>query len=186
MMRKIKSQSFAALPGDCGQAAVEMALLVPLLLLILFGTFELGRVFYTYHTLQKALRGGAGVLAHTSNVNYCDLEGDPTIIGVKNMIVFGNLQQEAGESILPGADPQLLLNLITITPERTATGSTTVDQCLCSSDTDSCDPTSGGRAPDFVVVSLGPAGFPMNMALASVNFGTFSLKVSVRMPVTAG
>ncbi len=175
-----KRGRISGLVGDRGQAATEMALLVPVLILILFGAFDLGRVFYTYHSLQKAPRGGAGVLAHTSNVNFCD-PGDTTITDVKNMIVFGNLQG-VGDPIILGLTP----DMIQVTPERTATGSTVVDQCPCGSDTDSCDPTSGGRAPDFVVVSLGPAGFPLTMALASVNFGTFSLKVSVRMPVTVG
>lgn len=165
---------------DCrGQVAVEMAFLAPVLLLILFGAFELGRVYYTYHSLQKALRGGAGVLARTGNVNYCD-SGDAAIIDIKNVIVFGNLQG-TGDPVIQGLTPEMVV----ITPERTQSDSTTVDLCPCG-DTTGCDPASGGRAPDFVVVSLGPTGFPMNVALAYINLGTFSLKVSVRMPVTAG
>jgi len=36
---------------------VELAIQIPLLMVLLFGAVEIGRVFYVYHTLQKALRG---------------------------------------------------------------------------------------------------------------------------------
>ena len=39
-----------------------MAIQIPLMLALLFGAVELGRVFYTYHALNKALRGGAGLV----------------------------------------------------------------------------------------------------------------------------
>ena len=41
-----------------GNAAVEMALVTPLLLLILFGSVELGNYFMDEHTLVKAVRDG--------------------------------------------------------------------------------------------------------------------------------
>lgn len=50
-MRPIKAQS--------GVAAVEMALLLPFLLLLAFGVTELGRAVYQYNTLAKAVRNGA-------------------------------------------------------------------------------------------------------------------------------
>ena len=50
-MRPIKAQS--------GVAAVEMALLLPFLLLLAFGITELGRAVYQYNTLAKAVRDGA-------------------------------------------------------------------------------------------------------------------------------
>jgi Flp pilus assembly protein TadG len=39
-----------------GIATVELALLLPLLLLLIFGTTEFGRAIYTYNTLDKAAR----------------------------------------------------------------------------------------------------------------------------------
>lgn len=50
-MHTIKRQS--------GVAAVEMALLLPFLLLLAFGLTELGRAVYQYNTLAKAVRDGA-------------------------------------------------------------------------------------------------------------------------------
>ena len=42
-----------------GSAAVEMALVTPLLLVILFGSVEVGNFFYNEHLLTKAVRDGA-------------------------------------------------------------------------------------------------------------------------------
>ena len=42
-----------------GSAAAEMALVLPLLLVIMFGTFELGHFFYSEHIVQKAVRDAA-------------------------------------------------------------------------------------------------------------------------------
>ena len=179
MGRNPKFKSISGLKKTRGQAAVEMAFLVPLLMLLLFGVFQIARVFYLYHTLQKAVRGGAGLLARTSGVNYCDL-GDPNLLAVENFIVFGNLQG-VGSPIVQGLTP----DLIQIIPERIQTGSTAVAACLCTSDADSCDVTNGGRAPDFVTINFGPAGFPVLVPFPYMNFGAIPLKVSVRMPVTS-
>jgi Flp pilus assembly protein TadG len=42
-----------------GVAAAEMALVTPLLVTLLFGTFELGRYFLDSHIVSKAVRDGA-------------------------------------------------------------------------------------------------------------------------------
>src|SRR5438093_13684387 len=102
-----------------GQAVLELAIQIPLLMVILGGGVQFARLFYTYHTLEKALRGGAALIARASNVNYCD-SGDTAIVGARNFIVYGNLQG-VGTQILPG-----LTDLIQILPERQTAGSTAV------------------------------------------------------------
>jgi len=162
-----------------GQAVTELAFQIPLLMALLFGGVQLGRVFYTYHTLQKALRGGAGLLARTVNVAYCPEDArasDARIADALNFAVYGNLQG-LGTPVVTGLTPAM----IQVFPERNTSG--TVTTCGCSTDTESCDPTSGGRPPDFVVMNLG-SGFPLPVPFPFINFGTINLKVSVRMPVT--
>lgn len=47
------------LKDDRGQALVELALIMPLLIMLLFGVIEFGRVFNAYLTVTSASREGA-------------------------------------------------------------------------------------------------------------------------------
>ena len=55
-------------PGDCeGNAAAEFALLIPLLLLLIFGVYEFGRLYWIQNTLQYAAeQTGRCVMAQSS------------------------------------------------------------------------------------------------------------------------
>ncbi len=44
-----------------GQAVVEFALILPLFMLLVFGTLEFGRAYYDLHLITNAARGGARV-----------------------------------------------------------------------------------------------------------------------------
>ncbi|MEW6183388.1 MAG: TadE/TadG family type IV pilus assembly protein [Bacillota bacterium] len=54
---------------DSGQALVEFALVVPLLLLVIFGTIEFGRIYHAQLTVASAAREGARKAAVTSDTN---------------------------------------------------------------------------------------------------------------------
>jgi hypothetical protein len=173
-----------------GQATVETAFAVPLLVLMLFGAFQVARVFYVYHTLEKALRGGAGVLARTTGINYCD-PADPMLLNVKRFIVYGTMDSAlASAPVVTNLDQ--IIDQIYFYPERiNASNPTEVDGCLsscgnASGDLNSCDTANGGHAPDFVTVSLGPDGFPLVVPFPYLQWTTIHLKVSVRMPITGG
>ena len=58
-----RSRSAARLGGERGAAAVEFALVVPLLLLILYGIVEVSQAFQTQARLSAAAREGARVVA---------------------------------------------------------------------------------------------------------------------------
>jgi hypothetical protein len=63
---------------DCrGAAAAEMALVLPLLLIILFGSLELGNYFMNEHTLVKAVRDGARFAGRQTFTNYTSCSGSP-------------------------------------------------------------------------------------------------------------
>ncbi|MEA1072510.1 TadE family protein [Sphingomonas sp. LY160] len=53
-----------------GAAAAEMALVTPLLLVILFGSVELGNYFYNEHIVMKAVRDGARFAARQNFSNF--------------------------------------------------------------------------------------------------------------------
>jgi hypothetical protein len=53
--------------GNCsGAAAAELGLLLPFLVLLMFGSFEMGKFFLDAHTIQKAARDGARYAARQS------------------------------------------------------------------------------------------------------------------------
>jgi Flp pilus assembly protein TadG len=61
-------QLFHKHDNDHGAAAVEFALIVPILLLLLFGIFEFGRAYNTQISLSGAAREGARVMAISNSV----------------------------------------------------------------------------------------------------------------------
>lgn len=53
-----------------GAAAVEMALVTPLVMVLMFGSFEVGNYFLQEHVLSKAVRDGARYAARRSFEEY--------------------------------------------------------------------------------------------------------------------
>jgi hypothetical protein len=71
-------------------AAAEMALVTPLLIVIMFGSMELGKYFWDEHLVVKAVRDGARFAARQ---NFADMPcGGPAAkeTEIKNLVRFGN------------------------------------------------------------------------------------------------
>lgn len=82
-----------------GVQLVELAIVIPIMLLLFAGIAEFGRYFYEYSTLAKSARLGARYLASKSVTSGTDWEGP-----AKNLIVYGNVGG-TGNPILPGFSP---------------------------------------------------------------------------------
>lgn len=85
-----------------GAAAVEMALVAPLLLIIMFGSVELGNYFLDEHKLVKAVRDGARFAARQSFTNYTACSGQPggtVVADTQNVVVSGYLS--GGSALTP-------------------------------------------------------------------------------------
>ena len=90
------------LRNNFGSAAVEMALITPLLLVLLFGSVELGNFFMNEHTLIKAVRDGARFAARQSFTNYTACSGAPggtVVTDTQNVVMNGYLS--GGSTITP-------------------------------------------------------------------------------------
>jgi len=78
-----------------GQSLVELAFALPLLLLIMLGTIDLGRVFFDYIQLRNAVREGAAYAARNPNdstgakLRVTD-HGVPSGTTVNNPVCTGN------------------------------------------------------------------------------------------------
>ncbi|HYN86166.1 MAG TPA: TadE/TadG family type IV pilus assembly protein [Pyrinomonadaceae bacterium] len=83
--------------SERGTQLVELAIVLPVLLLLLVITAEFGRFFYTYTTLAKATRAGARYLSTAP--------GNGSMDGpAKNLVVYGNTEGE-GDPLVAGLDP---------------------------------------------------------------------------------
>lgn len=71
-----------------GSAAVEMALVTPILLTLMFGSFELGNYFLDDHVVIKAVRDGARYAARLPISNYSCPSGSTsgTLLGSSTAI----------------------------------------------------------------------------------------------------
>lgn len=75
-----------------GVAAIEFAILVPLMMLMVFGITEFGRAFYQYNTLTKSVRDG---------VRYLSTQAPGTGHGIAACLaVYGN-QSCSGQVLVP-------------------------------------------------------------------------------------
>lgn len=82
-------------------AAVEMALVAPLLLIIMLGSTELGNYFMNEHSLIKAVRDGARFAARQDFSWYPTCSGSPdtdnVVTPTQNVVMYGYL---SGSTVL--------------------------------------------------------------------------------------
>jgi Flp pilus assembly protein TadG len=87
-----------------GLFLVEMVIVILLILLMAFGTAEVGRYIYQFTTLNKAVRDGARYLSSGANDagGIIDLaDTDAEVIAMKNLVVFED-PAGGGTALLPG------------------------------------------------------------------------------------
>jgi hypothetical protein len=94
------------LDGESGTAAVEMALLVPMLIVLLFGGFEAGHFVWTQHKLVEAVRDGARFASRLSISQLCDQDSvvmsEDTEGEIKLLTRTGQLTNTSTLSKVPG------------------------------------------------------------------------------------
>ena len=94
VMNTIKNQQ--------GLAAVEFAIVLPVMLFLMLATAEFGRVFYHYNTLTKAVQTGARYasrpLLGTNDLTNMDAD---FVQSIQNFVVYGN-ENGGGTAVLDG------------------------------------------------------------------------------------
>jgi Flp pilus assembly protein TadG len=90
--------------NERGVQLAELAIVLPIFILLFAATAEFGRYFYEYTTLAKAARNGARYLV-TAKVD-CDSGKD-----AKNLVVYGNIAG-TGSPLLEGLET----SQVTVTP----------------------------------------------------------------------
>lgn len=99
--------------SQSGAAGAEMALMVPLLLTLMFGSFELGNYFYSQHVVTKAVRDGARFAsrAFPIDVSCATLPGGPVGI-TRTMTRTG--QVSGGTARLAGWTDDLSVSVVPV------------------------------------------------------------------------
>lgn len=90
--------------ASSGAAAVEMAIAMPVLLILMFGSAEVGNYFVNEHSLVKAVRDGARFAGRQSMANYGTCSGSlaaGTTVGdaIRNVVING--YYSASDGITP-------------------------------------------------------------------------------------
>jgi Flp pilus assembly protein TadG len=149
--------------------AVEAALFIPILVLLIVGMVQFGKITYQYYVLKKILYGAARQLSLQQGVNFCDLANDAT---AQAAIQFA-LNDSTGTLIIPNLTPAMLQ----ITTACGVSGDPTAPPGPC--DTAGC-PTINAR-PDFVMVSI-PEGYQVRPRIPVVDLPPILLRPSVTIP----
>jgi len=96
LLRRINRRAARLVRNERGVQLAELAIVLPLLVVMFAATAEFGRYFYAYTTVAKGARLGSRYLATA-----CNKANEDT--NAKNLVVFGNIAG-TGSPILPGLD----------------------------------------------------------------------------------
>ena len=157
-----------------GAMLLESVLMIPILVLLFVGGMEMGKIALTYYQLQKALRGGARMVAVLQGADFCNPD-DFQITAIKNFIVYG-----------PDADTSnplvrsLTIEQILITPERADPENGAISECDCGG-SDGCLISDGGRPPDYVRLSI-DGGYSFQPHIPFRTLDPILLRPHVRAP----
>ena len=142
----------SAITRQQGVAMVEFAIALPLLLLLLFGIAEFGRMLFQYNSLLQAGRDAgryAASEAWNATLGRVDLSTDLQA-RTKNVAVYGVPFANGGVSVVPGLTPSQV--------QVSAVGSDYVQVSIVYN----FQPVIGASIPSFT----GPA-IPLSVALTS-------------------
>jgi hypothetical protein len=132
-----------------GNMAIELAMWLPVLFLLISGIVQFGKITYIYYSLQKTMTTIAGLLAVQSGVNFCPDAGDPAITAA---IQFG-LDGSTDGTGAPGITG-LSADMISVTTQCLDPVTLTLGDCAVSG----CGTPVGAQRPDFITVSM-PGGY---------------------------
>ncbi len=108
IIRKLlRTKRPARKPRGPGQAVIEFALVLPLLLLVLLGITEFGRAFYTLNVLTQAAREGARLAAVGGTLAEVETR-------VGEVLDAANVTAASGGITLDGPDPADLDQKVTV------------------------------------------------------------------------
>jgi hypothetical protein len=166
-------QAGSPVPRTKGSAILEAALFIPIIFALFIGMEELARVTYNYYMIQKTLAGLARYLGTQQGVNFCN-GTDPILTAAVNNALT-NTVDGSGSPLIAGLTPDMIL----VSIETYDPVSQQLNPCACGAP--GCDPSQGGIAPGYIVVSLAN-GYTVQPLFLGFNVNPFPLRPSVTVP----
>ena len=152
--------------------ALEAALFIPVLTMLIVFVIQFGKITYTYYAIRNAVYTAARYASVQQGVNFCDLTGDPTIQGAIQFGVTGTTDGSAPPLISNLTADMLSLNIACVDPASGVMG-----PC----DTTSCGASGGSPRPDYLVVNV-PGGYSMTPRMLFLTLDPIVLSPSVTVP----
>lgn len=149
-----------------GNMVLESALWIPILVLLVVGTIQFGKITYTYYSLRKAVFSVARYLAVQQGTDFCNLAGDTN---AQNALNFGVNDPTTGTPLISG----LTTDMLVITTECVDPATGAVGAC----DTSGCGAAAGAQRPDYIIVSV--SGFLIQPRFPGLTLDPIALSPSV-------
>jgi len=154
-----------------GNTVLEVAIFLPVLMMLLVGMYQIAQVTYTYYTLRKAVYAAATYLSAQQGVNFCNNPSDP---GIAAAISFG--LTGTSDPTQPAVVAGLTSGMIAVTPESYDPGS----QTTVAYDTSVCA-AGDTTPPDYITVSIN--GYSVQLAIPFFStIQPISLSPQVQVP----
>jgi Flp pilus assembly protein TadG len=143
-----------------GLAMVEFAISAPVLLLLMFGTFEFGHFLIQYSVLNDAVRNASRYVAgkalgSTAGTLVTGAEWTSLVTKGTNLVIFGNIAG-TGNPVLPSLNDPLIAT-IAVTPD-------TLNRNIAVSAAYTYQPLFGTAIPTFMGGSISTA-FTLNISI---------------------
>ena len=148
---------------------LEAAMFIPVLVLLIVGMVQFGKITYQYYVIKKIVYAAARQVSLLPGVNFCDLANDPA---AQAAIAFA-LNDSTGTPLIPN----LTADQLQITAACLPAGDPTAPPAPC--DQPGC-PTIAQR-PDYVVVSI-PNGYQVRPRILYVDLSPIDLRPAATVP----
>jgi len=155
-----------------GNMALETMLWIPIILMLMVGIEQLGKITFVYYQLKKTLDTIGTYVATQQGIDFCDTTGDTTIQQAIAFALTGSTDGTASSQF-----PQLTADQISVGTECVDASSSTITTCSVSG----CDGVGGAQRPDYLVITI-PNGYQVTPHLPYMLVDPITLKPQVRIP----
>jgi len=151
-----------------GNMVLELAMWMPILLLLIAGMIQVGKWTYLDYSLTKILYAAARQAAVQQGLNFCD-PLDPATQAALSAALYD-----------PGTGLPLIRNL-SVDMLQVTTQCLDATGALGACDVSGCGTPAGAERPDFLTVSM-PGGYTIQPRIPFILLNPFALRPTVTVP----